>query len=70
MRKLRHVEIPDCHDRIGVMLDEGVEKIRMADTSMLEAAMAALEDIKVLSDNHWVAYYWMKDELMERSSKS
>lgn len=65
-RTLRHVTIPDTHDRIWPMNDEGREKIRNAPTETLKDSIRTLVDRLLLSDDAWRVWYEIEDELRER----
>jgi hypothetical protein len=70
MRKLRHVTIPDTHDRIPDMRPEGVEMIAQAATDKLQDTIRTLVRGILLADEQWTVYYNVKDELLERGEWS
>jgi hypothetical protein len=67
-RTLRHVTIPDHHDRIGRLSEEGRASIREASVDMLKTTIKRLNRILLLADEEWVVWYELKDELIERGA--
>jgi hypothetical protein len=70
MRELRHVTIPDTHDRIPLMGPEGIEQISQADTDKLKGVIRTLAKGITLSEQQWTVFYHVQDELMERGEWS
>lgn len=67
-RELRHVTIPDTHNRISAMAPEGIEMIAKADDETLRQTIRSLARGILLSDQQWTVYYYVKDELLERGA--
>lgn len=70
MRKLRHVTIPDHHDRVPQMSDAGLIQIIAAHTETLQSAIIALASKTLLSDDEWGIWYAIEDELRNREEWS
>ncbi|MEW9530624.1 hypothetical protein [Microbispora sp. NPDC049125] len=65
-RTLRHVTIPDHHNRIPLVGEAAKAKIAAASTPELQEAIDLLASQLILADEHWMVWYPIEDELRDR----